>query len=145
MRIAGLGYNGSRPPNREEEESILARETRYFEELNQAAETLRSRSREISERAGQLNEHFRPSRLAREDASLRSGGSSTASLSELNQTQVQNQSDNRNAVEGDLDLEAMRPFIERLASRDDIPEEWWASAGLGRLIANQSRAARERL
>lgn len=34
----------------------------------------------------------------------------------------------------DRDLENMQRFIERMARREDIPDEWWAAAGLARTI-----------
>ena len=43
----------------------------------------------------------------------------------------------------DEDLDSMRAIVERLARRDDIPEEWWASVGLTPVLAQRVR--RERL
>lgn len=40
-----------------------------------------------------------------------------------------------NIERGDQDLNQMRQIVEMLASRDDVPEEWWSSMGL-----NLSRA-----
>lgn len=37
--------------------------------------------------------------------------------------------------DSDPDLEMMRDILERLASRDDIPEELWISAGLNPSLA----------
>ena len=39
---------------------------------------------------------------------------------------------NRGAQSPDSSLEGMQRIISRLAERDDIPESWWASAGLRR-------------
>jgi hypothetical protein len=38
----------------------------------------------------------------------------------------------RGAQSPDTELEGMQRIISRLAERDDIPESWWASAGLRR-------------
>jgi hypothetical protein len=37
-------------------------------------------------------------------------------------------------TENDVDLENMQQVIERMARREDIPDEWWAAAGLARTI-----------
>ncbi|KAK6417375.1 hypothetical protein LTR95_017345 [Oleoguttula sp. CCFEE 5521] len=45
----------------------------------------------------------------------------------------------------ETDLDAMRRVVERLAQRDDVPEEWWVSMGLnfaGRGSASEGRRAR---
>lgn len=34
----------------------------------------------------------------------------------------------------DSDLQQMQAILDRLARREDIPEDWWASAGLSRTI-----------
>ncbi|KAL9108671.1 MAG: hypothetical protein Q9227_006617 [Pyrenula ochraceoflavens] len=40
----------------------------------------------------------------------------------------------RRNAETQMDLASMQRLIERLARRDDIPNEWWAAAGLARTV-----------
>lgn len=45
---------------------------------------------------------------------------------------------------GDTDLQQMRAILDRLARREDIPDDWWAGAGLSRNIARGLHASGER-
>ncbi len=42
--------------------------------------------------------------------------------------------EHRDTTDMENDLEYMQRFIERMARREDIPDEWWAGAGLARTI-----------
>ena len=37
-------------------------------------------------------------------------------------------------TDADTDLSNMQRFIERMARREDIPDEWWSAAGLSRIV-----------
>jgi hypothetical protein len=45
---------------------------------------------------------------------------------------------------GDTDLQQMRAILDRLARREDIPDDWWAGAGLSRTIGRGLNAGVER-
>lgn len=45
---------------------------------------------------------------------------------------------------GDTDLQQMRAILDRLARREDIPDDWWAGAGLSRTIGRGLNARAER-
>lgn len=43
----------------------------------------------------------------------------------------------------DLDLQQMQAIVDRLARREDIPEEWWAAAGLSRTVGRRLGAGED--
>ncbi|KAL1968782.1 hypothetical protein VTN77DRAFT_1143 [Rasamsonia byssochlamydoides] len=43
----------------------------------------------------------------------------------------------------DLDLQQMQAIVERLARREDIPEDWWAAAGLSRTMGRRLGAGED--
>ncbi|KAF3401561.1 hypothetical protein F1880_010056 [Penicillium rolfsii] len=45
---------------------------------------------------------------------------------------------------GDPDLQQMQAILDRLARREDIPDHWWAGAGLSRTIGRGLNASAER-
>jgi hypothetical protein len=45
---------------------------------------------------------------------------------------------------GDTDLQQMQAILDRLARREDIPDDWWAGAGLSRTIGRGLNASAER-
>lgn len=45
---------------------------------------------------------------------------------------------------GDPDLQQMQAILDRLARREDIPDDWWAGAGLSRTIGRGLNASAER-
>jgi len=49
---------------------------------------------------------------------------------------------NSNGSAEDRELELFRPILERLASRQDIPEAFWVSAGLTRVMAQRGEEER---
>ncbi|KAJ5176340.1 uncharacterized protein N7482_002217 [Penicillium canariense] len=44
---------------------------------------------------------------------------------------------------GDSDLQQMQAILDRLARREDIPDDWWAGAGLSRTIGRGLNASAE--
>lgn len=50
------------------------------------------------------------------------------------QQQQHRRQSQEDAADTDHELDSMQRFIERMARREDIPDEWWAAAGLARTI-----------
>lgn len=44
---------------------------------------------------------------------------------------------------GDSDLQQMQAILDRLARREDIPDDWWAGAGLSRTMGRGLSASAE--
>ena len=49
-----------------------------------------------------------------------------------------------NAVSGEEELTGMQSIVSHLARRVDIPEDWWAQAGLSRTLSNAHSSSRPR-
>jgi hypothetical protein len=50
------------------------------------------------------------------------------------QQQRQRQHRSQDTADTENELDSMQRFVERMARREDIPDEWWAAAGLARTI-----------